>query len=252
MKCVFLSIICALMFIITNAQQNESMTFTCIDLTQTLSKWDSIHKSCENIKEKEFNNVWAKKVKDNFNFINGSKIEISFILSSEKTHDINSLMDASLDFLCDKFKVVDHNKGSERNRTTLKDNETKSIYFQGVIEKTATWSSAAEHYIHTDIIFKIKFKENKIKVIVTIPNYNYKYFNTTAAFLVGAGNYQDKNLSIIKLPPFEYENCPGSPGTNRNLKYANFFCSAYINSCSYILNYIDQYLKYLNSIDLDW
>lgn len=252
MERIIFSIISALMFVTTNAQQNEVKKFSCIDLMQVLSKWDSIHKSCENIKQKEYNHVWAQKVKENFNFTNNSKIEASFILTSENQHDVNSLMDASLDFLCDKFKVVDHNKGSEQNRANLKDNETKSIYFQGVIDKTASWSGGAEHYIHTDIIFKIKFKENKIKVVVTIPNYNYRYFNTTAAILVGVGNYQDKTLAIKDYPPFFYENCPGNPGSNRNLRYIDFFCTAYINSCSYILNYTEQYLKYLNATDLDW
>lgn len=63
MERIILSIISALMFVTTNAQQNEVKKFSCIDLMQVLSKWDSIHKSCENIKQKEYNHVWAQKVK---------------------------------------------------------------------------------------------------------------------------------------------------------------------------------------------
>lgn len=249
MKKLIFCTIFLLTVLIVNAQQNNNNKFRSIELEKTQEKWDSIHNSCKNIKDKDYYgyyDIWSNKVKDNFNFLYDSKIDISFVFTSNDSYDINSLMDVSLDFLCDKFNIVDNTKGSELNRTNLKDAEAKSIYFNGIFKNISSWNAGASlRYIDTDIIIKMKFKENKIKITMTIPYYKYYCLN------VLVGNTHE-NRKIIDYPPFSYKYCNNKPKSNRYKKYVAFYSIAYINSCINCMNITKQFLQYLNTRDIDW
>ena len=211
-----------------------SVEFSSEKLTETLRDWNAFSKKYSNDIE------WARAVADSGKYSVNDKgdIEYTFIIKASDTLDLNKLKEVTIDYIQYYFKI-DNNA-----RANLVQGSTdKSIFFQGYLSKYAYLRTGlgAVYYYTSHIIFDIKFKEDRIKFTVRVPDFVYH---------VGDNRFTFK---LQGLDPFKHY---------KHYKYdeRDLDAKAMINILSKSISYASWYMIYLNdkyksaveNADEDW
>lgn len=224
MKRTFLLMLLLAVFAFSSAQ------VMCVKVYEDLDRWKRLKQ--ENVI------AWATTLKDSafYVFNQVDELEGEYVILLDSSRKVADLKDITMDFFSKKFTLTSHWKSDIKNRMELKETGTNSMYFHAVYAKASYLASGlAEHVIDIDVVFIVKFKEDKIKMTIAIPS--YQYYSGTKSDVRKIGVY----------PPFQ------SYGTSRKERRDDtFFCKAYIKACECILDYTKSYCEYLNKNLGEW
>lgn len=244
MKAFLLSIFMFWFLLSYSQVQCEKMTFDS-------NKWEQLENSHLLKWEKAMNELprrekrrmakdieWAKIIKDSFvySYNDADELEGEYVFLLDSPQKIENLKDATLDFFSKHFTVSSHYKKDVDKRSYLKESGTNSIYLHTVYKQASFMASGlATHAIDIDVVFIVKFKEDKIKITISIPNYQYY------------SGIKNDIRKIKSYPPYT------TYGTSKKeIRDDSFFCKAYIKANECILRYTKLYYEYLNKSLKDW
>lgn len=222
-----------LLFAICAWVSTYAVEFTSEKLTETLNEWNAFSKNYPN------EIAWAKAVADSglYNVNDKGDVEYTFIIKASDTLDFAKLKEVTIDYIQYYFKI-----GNDARANLVQGSTEKSVFFQGYLSKYAYLQTGlgAVYYYTSDIIFDIKFKEDRIKFTVRVPDFVYH---------VGANRFSQK---LQRLDPFmHYKHY------NRNERDVE--AKAMINLLSKTISYASWYMVYLNenykaadNSDEDW
>ena len=209
-----------LLFVICAWVSTYAVEFTSEKLTETLNEWNTFSKNYSN------EIAWAKAVADSglYSVNDKGDIEYTFIIKASDSLELNKLKEVTIDYIQYYFKI-DNNA-----RANLVQGSTEnSVFFQGYLSKYAYLQTGlgAVYYYTSDIIFDIKFKEDRIKFTVRVPDLVYHI-----------GSYKSSKKLQILDPFMHYKNY------NRNERDVE--AKAMINIVSKAISYASWYMVYLN------
>lgn len=209
--------------------KNEG-NFSCESLKKDVDKWNSLSAaSCE---------AWAMLAKDSscYRFNSDGWLEYEYIIKADQSYDVDEMANATLDYLSKQFNIVSANKADMGNRDNLYNKNTKTVYFKGVVNKMSNLQlMMSAYWVSVDVVFNVRFKEDRIKFTVGIPY--YKHFN--GAFLT--------NTLVEKAYPFV------APGVSLSEKRNdNVISAAYLMSIRNLMHYAVRYCDYMSENMKEW
>lgn len=209
--------------------KNEG-NFKCEALKADVDKWNTLYAAtCEE---------WAMIAKDSScaRFNSDGWLEYDYIIKADKSYDVDEMANVTLDYLSKQFNIVSANKSDMGNRDNLYNKDSKTIYFKGVVNKISNLQLVMSVYwISVDVVFNIRFKEDRIKFTVGIPY--YKHFN--GAFL--------SNTLIGDVYPFAPTGVSLSEKRNDNVVSA-----AFLMSIRNLMHYAVRYCNYMSENMTEW
>lgn len=231
MKKLLIAMCIALASMVSNAQTQDTTTtatvsvdtskFKCDQLVKDMAMWEVLSKLSED--------SMPKAIKDSalYKLNVGGELEAKYVLESGKKHSISDLKKATIDFLNLNFAL------SSRALSKLQKSEGNSLYLKASITPIAAifYSALSQGEVNADIIFHMSIQENKVTLTMTIPGYWYM------------ASYLKMTKSVKDCPPYN----PYGESRLGN-KFNALYKKAYVNSCSKILNYANQYVLYLNEV----
>lgn len=216
----------------------------CEQIDAEAAKWDrlnQINSGKENMSGKEKRDLeikYAHVLKDSlsYRFNDAGELEGEYIILLDQSHKIEDLKDATMDYFSKKFTLTSHYKKDIDKRSELKETGTNSLYLHTVYPSASVLTSGlATHVIDIDVVFIVKFKEDRIKITTSIPSYQYN------------SGIKSDIRSIKNYPPYT------SYGDSQKDKRDDaFFCRGYAKACECLFQYTKAYCEYLNKNLTDW
>ncbi|MBR6117911.1 MAG: hypothetical protein IKQ11_03525 [Paludibacteraceae bacterium] len=197
-----------------------AVEFTSEKLTETLNEWNAFSKNYPN------EIAWAKAVADSGKYSVNDKgdVEYTFIIRASDTLDLNKLKEVTIDYIQYYFKI-----GNDARANLIQGSTENSVFFQGYLSKYAYLNAGIGlvFYYSSDIIFDIKFKEDRIKFTVRVPDFVYH---------VGSQRF---SLKLQRLDPFMHY---------KHYKHneRDVDAKAMINLLAKTISYANWYMIYLN------
>lgn len=215
MKKLFAFIVLSLLSIGCFAEQ-----FSCDKIGETITRWNQIKQ------DQPSDVVWAKAIVDSTAYRVNEKgeIEYEYVIKSTDTLDLPKLKDITLDFLQYYFNFT-----SIIRANVVQGSTDKSIFFQGHFNKLAYLQVfLLLNYFNADIFFDFKFKEDRVKIKVTVPYLTYHI-----------GDKYTSKYPLLSLDPFlHYKDFSKN---DRDLH-----ARAMINVLAKTMSYPAYYLTWLN------
>jgi hypothetical protein len=215
MKKLFAFIVLSLLSIGCFAEQ-----FSCDKIGETITRWNQIKQ------DQPSDVVWAKAIVDSTAYRVNEKgeIEYEYVIKSTDTLDLPKLKDITLDFLQYYFNFT-----STIRANVVQGSTDKSIFFQGHFNKLAYLQVfLLLNYFNADIFFDFKFKEDRVKIKVTVPYLTYHI-----------GDKYTSKYPLLSLDPFHHYK--DFSKNDRDLH-----ARAMINVLAKTMSYPAYYLTWLN------
>jgi len=150
-------ILCVLISSLCVGQQ-----FSCMALVDDIAKWN---KFSGEYQFDVFN--WSQVIIDSslYRINEAGDIEFDYVIRSSDTLDLPRLKELTLDFIAKKFNI------NNNSRSELVQGSTdRSVFFKGKYGILAYQDVfLSRYYFDSDIFFNIKFKEDRIRFIVSVP-----------------------------------------------------------------------------------
>lgn len=198
-----------------------SQTFTCEKLANDIKSWNELTNKKDNVK-------WANAImnKGLYKQNNDGSFEYVYILTTTDSVDVNTLRKIGFDFIGYKFANITNELRSDMMTNSPKD----GVYFKGKITNVGIFDSFFEaNHIHSNIIFDIRFKPNRIRFSIKVQNYQVVKVSS-------AGVTQNYTVYVNDCYPL-----------NEKSDHKKSYAMAFINSNSNCMNYADSFVKYINS-----
>lgn len=215
MKNFLITLGLCILSIISYAQQ-----FSCDKIPETIAQWNRI------MQNQPSDVAWAKAIVDSsaYRINEKGEIEYEYVIKSSDTLDIEKTKDVTLDFLQYYFKF-----NSTIRANVVQGSTDRSIFFQGHFNKLAYQQVFLSlYYFNADIFFDFKFKEDRIKIKVTVPYLTYHI-----------GDKYTSMYTLLQLDPFQHYN-------NFTKNDRDVHAKAMINVLAKTMSYPSYYLTYLN------
>ena len=158
-------ILFVLALVMSAAAGMAQVQFTCDKIYQTIEDWNNFAQFPNEIE-------WARGLAKTGRYSVNDKgdIEYEFIIHASDTLDVATLKDVTIDYIQYYFNI---NNVSRAN--LIQGSTDRSIFFQGYLSKYAYlhngWGSI--YYFASNINFDFKFKEDRIKITVQVPELIY-------------------------------------------------------------------------------
>lgn len=194
--------------------------FTCDKIGETITRWNQIKQN------QPSDVVWAKAIVDSIAYRINEKgeIEYEYVIKSSDTLDIEKMKDVTLDFLQYYF-----NFNPTIRANVVQGSTDRSIFFQGYYKNLAYQQvMLSTYYFDADVFFDFKFKEDRVKIKVSVPYLTYHIGN----------KYSHKYL-LLYLDPFQ--NYKDMSKNDRDVH-----AKAMINVLAKTMSYPAYYLTWLN------